>query len=144
MCQCSAEIKRQIGVLVDRGGDITHVIVGDPHAGAAGSGPPPRLPGGRLRGLRLLHTYLRAERCRAMISSTCQLLRLDLVAAIAMNPAASRRSCTWRIFCPKTPAASAMARAPRRRVTVRSRALMSSSAPSKRSTPCCRRRFHRR
>ena len=31
MCQCSAEIKRQVGVLVDRGGDITHVIVGDPH-----------------------------------------------------------------------------------------------------------------
>src|ERR1700679_919776 len=29
LCECSQSIKRQVGVLTDRGGDILHVIVGE-------------------------------------------------------------------------------------------------------------------
>src|SRR5262245_62196498 len=58
----SAELHRQIGVLIDRRGAIAHVMVGDaskivlPDVGRMRGGQ------GRFRGLRLVHTHLRGER----------------------------------------------------------------------------------
>jgi GTPase len=87
MAERSAEIHRQVGVLVDRRGAITHVFVGDaskiilPDVG--------RLRGaaGRFRGLRLVHTHLRGESLTRDDLTDLALLRLDVVAAITIDAA---------------------------------------------------------
>lgn len=83
--QCSTTVKRQVGVLIDRGGIVTHVIVGDhqklflPDLGRARAGR------GRLRGLRLVHTHLHGEPLSRDDLLDLAKLRLDLVAAIGMG-----------------------------------------------------------
>jgi GTP-binding protein HflX len=104
MCQCSAEIKRQVGVLVDRGGDITHVIVGDPHKLVLPDLGRHRAGRGRLRGLRLLHTHLRAEPLSRDDLIDLAKLRLDLVAAIAMSPGGHPPQLYLAHLLPKNPA----------------------------------------
>ncbi len=86
LCEVSALLHRQIGVLIDRRGEIQHVVVGDasklmlPDVG--------RLRGavGRFRGLRLVHTHLRGEALTQDDLTDLALLRLDLVAAIGVDP----------------------------------------------------------
>ncbi|GAB4536989.1 MAG: GTPase HflX [Thermodesulfovibrionia bacterium] len=85
MADCSASINRQIGVLVDRDGDISHVIVGD-----ARSIFIPELtdyPLGRkvLRGIRLIHTHLMNEEINQDDITDLSLLRLDALIAIMMK-----------------------------------------------------------
>jgi GTP-binding protein HflX len=104
MCQCSAEIKRQVGVLVDRGGDISHVIVGDPHKLVLPDLGRHRAGRGRLRGLRLLHTHLRAEPLSRDDLIDLAKLRLDLVAAVAMNPGGQPPRLYMAHLLPKNPA----------------------------------------
>ena len=87
LCQCSAEVKRQVGVLVDRTGNITHVIVGEPSRLMLPDLGRHRAGRGRLRGLRLIHTHLRAEPLTHDDLLDLAKLRLDLVAAIGMTPA---------------------------------------------------------
>lgn len=83
--QCSTTVKRQVGVLIDRGGIVTHVIVGDhqklflPDLGRARAGR------GRLRGLRLVHTHLHGEPLSRDDLLDLAKLRLDLVAAIGIG-----------------------------------------------------------
>jgi GTP-binding protein HflX len=85
LAERSAEIHRQVGVLIDRRGTITHVMVGDaskivlPDVG--------RLRGaaGRFRGLRLVHTHIRGEGLTRDDFTDLALLRLDLVAAITVD-----------------------------------------------------------
>jgi GTP-binding protein HflX len=78
----TAEIRRQVGVLVDRRGDVTHVMVGDarsielPDWGRMRAGP------GRLRGLRCIHTHLGSEPLTRDDVTDLALLRLDAMAAI--------------------------------------------------------------
>ncbi len=85
MCQISAEIGRQVGVLINRRGAIEHVMVGD--AGKIMLPDVGRLRGaaGRFRGLRLVHTHLRGESLTHDDLTDLTLLRLDVVAAIAVN-----------------------------------------------------------
>jgi GTP-binding protein HflX len=85
LAEISASMHRQVGVLIDRRGEITHVFVGDaskiilPDVG--------RLRGaaGRFRGLRLVHTHLRGEALTRDDLTDLALLRLDLVAAIVVE-----------------------------------------------------------
>jgi GTPase len=85
LAELSAAMHRQVGVLIDRRGEITHVFVGDaskillPDVG--------RLRGaaGRFRGLRLVHTHLRGEALTRDDLTDLALLRLDLVAAIVVD-----------------------------------------------------------
>jgi GTP-binding protein HflX len=85
LCECSAEIARQVGVLIDRRGQIEHVVVGDasklmlPDVGRL------RAARGRFRGLRLVHTHLRGEPLTQDDLTDLALLRLDLVAAIGVE-----------------------------------------------------------
>lgn len=87
LAEQSAALHRQIGVLIDRRGAVTHVMVGDaskiflPDLG--------RVRGGasRLRGLRLIHTHLRGEPLTRDDFTDLALLRLDLVAAIGVDAA---------------------------------------------------------
>ena len=83
----SAELHRQVGVLIDRRGAIEHVFVGDaskivlPDVGRLRGGK------GRFRGLRLVHTHLRGEPLTRDDLTDLALLRLDAVAAIAVDAA---------------------------------------------------------
>lgn len=85
LCELSAEVHRQIGVLINRRGNIEHVMVGDasrivlPDVG--------RLRGasGRFRGLRLVKTHLRGEGLSRDDLTDLALLRFDLVASINVD-----------------------------------------------------------
>ncbi len=87
MTGLSARTSRQIGILVSRGGTVTHVIVGD----AKGIYIPDLsdYPLGRrpLRGIRLIHTHLRDEPLNEDDLTDLALLRLDMVAAISVSNA---------------------------------------------------------
>ena len=83
----TAELHRQVGVLIDRRGAIQHVMVGDaskitlPDFGRIRGGS------GRFRGLRLVHTHLRNEALTRDDLTDLALLRLDAVAAITVDAA---------------------------------------------------------
>src|SRR5689334_8931999 len=82
LSEVSRETNRQIGVLLDRKGDVQAVVVGDarkleiPDVGRARAGSH------RLRGLRLVHTHLHGEPLTRDDHTDLALLRLDLVAAV--------------------------------------------------------------
>jgi GTP-binding protein HflX len=83
----TAELHRQVGVLIDRRGAIQHVMVGDaskivlPDFGRIRGGS------GRFRGLRLVHTHLRGEGLTRDDHTDLALLRLDAVATINVDAA---------------------------------------------------------
>ncbi|MEJ2201859.1 MAG: GTPase HflX, partial [Desulfuromonadaceae bacterium] len=80
----SFDLKRQIGIIVDRQGTIRHVIVGDdreiviPDLSDVGCGR------SGLRGLRCIHTHLKGEPLSQDDLTDLALLRLDLMVAIAV------------------------------------------------------------
>lgn len=83
----SAQLHRQVGLLIDRRGAVQHVMVGDaskiflPDVGRMRGGA------GRFRGLRLVHTHLRGEALTRDDFTDLALLRLDVVAAITVDAA---------------------------------------------------------
>src|SRR5512142_541946 len=85
LCEVSHETNRQIGVFLDRKGDVQAVIVGDarrlelPDVGRARAGE------SRLRGVRLVHTHLNGEPLTRDDHTDLALLRLDLVAALEVR-----------------------------------------------------------
>jgi GTP-binding protein HflX len=82
LSELSLETGRQVGVLIDRRGDVEHVIVGDasklvlPELGRVRAGDT------RLRGLRLVHTHLKDQPLTPDDITDLALLRLDLVCAL--------------------------------------------------------------
>jgi len=82
LTEVSRETNRQVGVLLDRKGDVQWVVVGDaskltlPDVGRARAGSH------RLRGLRLVHTHLRGEPLTRDDHTDLALLRLDSVTAL--------------------------------------------------------------
>ncbi len=86
LCEASRTIGRQVGLIVDRKGDVQHVVVGDMHKLFLPDLGPRRGGGiGRLRGVRLLHTHLRSEPLSHDDLMDLAKLRLDLVAVIVMS-----------------------------------------------------------
>src|SRR5512139_2724573 len=83
LCEVSHETNRQIGVFLDRKGDVHAVIVGDarrlelPDVGRGRAGE------SRLRGLRLVHTHLNGEALTRDDHTDLALLRLDFICALA-------------------------------------------------------------
>ncbi len=96
----SFETGRQIGVLVHRSGQVDSVIVGDagklvlPDVGRL------RAAEGRFRGLRLLHTHLRAEALTRDDLVDLVRLRLDLVAAIQLSHHGEPRALVYAYNVP--------------------------------------------
>ncbi|KWT82591.1 GTPase HflX [Candidatus Magnetominusculus xianensis] len=94
LTELSSEINRQLGVLITRGGTVSHVIVGD-----AGSIFLPELsayPLGKkyLRGLRFVHTHLKNEPLTHDDLTDLALLRFDYIAAIGIRDALPDRFYT--------------------------------------------------
>ncbi len=92
MCAVSRELGSQVGLLIDRRGAVTHVILGDSHQLEIPELGRVRAGVGRIRGLRLVHTHLREEPLSKDDLNDLALLRLDLVAVVQAEPNGSAGS----------------------------------------------------
>ncbi|TSK08676.1 MAG: GTPase HflX [Geobacter sp.] len=96
----SLEIRRQLGVLISRIGEVAYVVVGDERGIMI-----PALdeyPLGRrlLRGVRLVHTHLKGETLTDDDLTDLSLLRLDLIAALQLTQNADRFSIQTAALTP--------------------------------------------
>ena len=85
LTELSRQIKRQIGVIIDRSGEICYVIVGDHREIVIPDLSRWRRGRGRLRGLRCVHTHLKGEPLSQDDLTDLALLRLDLMAALGVD-----------------------------------------------------------
>lgn len=85
LCQVSVELNRQIGLLIHRSGKVENIIVGNysgimiPQLSAV------RASGGRLRGIRLVHTHLAGEDISDEDLMDLLFLRLDLLSVLKIT-----------------------------------------------------------
>ena len=86
MVELSNETGRQIGVLIDRSGKIDLVIVGDAKQIVIPALTGIRSSGGRLKGLRCIHTHLAGENLTDDDLIDLLFLRLDLMGIIKIGP----------------------------------------------------------
>ncbi len=82
LAELSRQTGRQLGLMLDRLGHVTHVIVGDAHQLFIPDLTRARAGAGRFRGLRLVHTHLRGEGLTRDDLTDLALLRLDAVVVI--------------------------------------------------------------
>ena len=103
LAEASREVKRQVGALVHRSGQVDYVIVGD----ATGLMLPDigrlRAADGRFRALRLVHTHLYNEPLTHDDLVDLTRLRLDLVCAVLLSREGEPRSMTWAYNVPAHP-----------------------------------------
>ncbi|WP_171449592.1 GTPase HflX [Corallococcus carmarthensis] len=101
LTELSHELNRQVGVLINRKGDIEHVVVGNAHKlelpdiGRARAGQI------RLRGLRLVHTHLKSEPLTKDDLTDLALLRLDCVAAVGVGSDGLPGVLHWAYLVPE-------------------------------------------
>ncbi|MCA9772196.1 MAG: GTPase HflX [Myxococcales bacterium] len=86
MTELSAEIGREVGVLLDRRGTVEWVLVGDAHSIQLPDIGRFRAAPGRLRGLRFIRTRLRDAPLTNEDLTDLALLRLDMIAAVGVGP----------------------------------------------------------
>ncbi|MDE0885868.1 MAG: GTPase HflX [Myxococcota bacterium] len=84
LTEISHDIRRQVGVLADRRGDIQHVMVGDARAIELPDWGRIRAGRGRLRGLRCIHTHLADEGLSRDDLTDLAVLRLDAMVSIGV------------------------------------------------------------
>ncbi len=84
LVEISSEIGRQIGLLIERRGEVRYVLVGDARSIFIPDLRRERAGGQRLRGLRCVHTHLAGEGLSQDDLTDLALLRLDLMAAITL------------------------------------------------------------
>ncbi len=85
MTEISNDTGRQVGVLIDRSGQIDMVIVGDARQIVIPALSGIRSSGGRLKGLRCIHTHLAGENLTDDDLVDLLFLRLDLMAVIKIR-----------------------------------------------------------
>ena len=85
LCEISRELRRQVALIVDRGGVVIRVIVGDDRSIYIPDLSRFRLGRSGLRGLRCIHTHLKGEPLSQDDLTDLALLRFDLMAAIAVG-----------------------------------------------------------
>ena len=86
VARISSEIRRQIGLLINRKGKVACVIVGDHHQIFIPGIVAQRVAAGRLTGLRCVHTHLKLDPLSQEDLTDLVLLRLDMMATITMTP----------------------------------------------------------
>ncbi|MBR0519057.1 GTPase HflX [bacterium] len=82
LASISADIKRQIGILVDRKGHVVDVFIGTAKGVVISDFGRYRAGASRLRGLRLIHTRLFENSLNTDDSSDLVLLRLDMIISL--------------------------------------------------------------
>jgi GTP-binding protein HflX len=85
ICEVSREIGRQVGTLVNRRGEVEFVTVGDAFRIELPDFKRVRGGGGRLRGLRCIHTHLHGESLTRDDLTDLKLLRLDAMVAVRVD-----------------------------------------------------------
>ena len=85
LTEISHDVRRQVGVLVDRRGEVQHVMVGDSGSTELPDWGRLRAGRGRLRGLRCLKTHLREEGLSRDDLTDLAVLRLDAMVSIAVR-----------------------------------------------------------
>ncbi len=96
----SREIQRQIGLLINRIGKIAYVLVGDAQGIFIPELSEYRLNPGRLRGVRCIHTHLKAEPLNQDDLTDLAMLRLDAMAAIELNDEGHPQKVHWAHILP--------------------------------------------
>ncbi len=86
MTECSRECGRQIGLLLDRRGNVLDVLVGDSKGIVISELGRFRVGKSRFRGVRFVHTHLEGEPLTHDDLTDLALLRFDLVAAVQALP----------------------------------------------------------
>jgi len=99
----SHDIRRQIGLLINRQGKIPYVIVGDHQKIVIPDISDYRVAPGRLRGLRCIHTHLDYEPLTTDDLTDLALLRLDIMAAITMTETGYFHKAHVGYILPKSP-----------------------------------------
>lgn len=86
LSELSHEIRRQVGLLINRQGRVAFVIVGDPQGIVIPDTEEYRSAPGRLRGLRCVHTHLKQEEALSRDDLTdLAKLGLDLMAVVTLT-----------------------------------------------------------
>jgi GTP-binding protein HflX len=85
LIELSYDIRRQIGLLIDRDGKVIYVIAGEPHRIVIPVTPDYTAFPGKLKGLRLVHTHLKDEPLTRDDLTDLALLRLDYITAICIT-----------------------------------------------------------
>jgi GTP-binding protein HflX len=85
LTEISNEIRRQVGLIIDRSGSVKYVIVGDDREIVIPDLSDFALGRSGLRGLRCVHTHLQQEPLSADDLADLALLRLDLMVAIEVG-----------------------------------------------------------
>ena len=85
LVELSHDIRRQIGVLIDRNGTIIYVIIGEYHKIVIPITSGYMALPGKLKGLRLFHTHLKDEPLTRDDLTDLALLRLDYITAICIS-----------------------------------------------------------
>lgn len=86
LIRLTRDIHRQIGILINRAGHITHVIVGDSQRIVIPDTTEYRAAPGRLMGLRCVHTHLSPGPLTGEDLTDLALLRLDLMVLVTPTP----------------------------------------------------------
>ena len=86
LCAFSLETGRQLGVLINRAGQVEFVIVGDHKTIVIPPLSQVRVSGGRLKGLRCVHTHLAGEEITQDDLMDLLFLRLDMMSIIKIQP----------------------------------------------------------
>jgi len=85
LTEASFEIGRQVGLIIDRSGSIRDVLVGSNKDILIPDLSDHRLGAKRLRGVRFIHTHLKDQPLNQEDLTDLALLRLDLIAAVAVG-----------------------------------------------------------
>ncbi len=85
LTEITFETGRQVGVLVDRRGAVTHVMVGDARSIELPDWGRIRAGRGRLRGIRCIHTHVTESPLSREDLTDLALLRLDAMLAVTVN-----------------------------------------------------------
>ncbi len=100
LTEVSRETGRQVGLLVDRRGQVVYVIVGDAHRLFIPDLSRHRAGAGRFRGLRLLHTHLRGESLSRDDLTDLTLLQLDAVVMVQAGLDGLPGAVEWAMLNP--------------------------------------------
>lgn len=116
ICRLSAEMRRQIGLLIDRQGRTAYVVVGTYQGIVIPNLDKYRTGGQRLKGLRCVHTHLKREPLSHDDLMDLSFLRLDLMAAVTIQPTGDPGEIhmahllpegsggeSWEVFSPRRP-----------------------------------------
>lgn len=100
LCDLSRELKRQLGLIIDRSGTIETVIVGDDHEIVIPDLSRYSLGRSGLRGLRCIHTHLKGELLSRDDLTDLELLRLDLMAVLTVGEEGLPDACEYAHLLP--------------------------------------------